>query len=208
MLGNPKWFDLFPSFSVSHLSFWGSDHRPLHVQFNHTNEGIKGHVLLKSRFHFETAWEEDEECGNIISSAWNSGVGYNFETLATKIANVATNLGRWNTTVFKRHHNNIKKKQKQLKSLDASLSAANLKDYVSLEKELDVLHYKEEKYWAPRSKQNWLKLGDHNTAYFHKSATARKKRNFISALFDKNDTEVFGQDNLAGVFQDYFQSIF
>ncbi|XP_062104157.1 uncharacterized protein LOC133815319 [Humulus lupulus] len=177
MLGNLKWFDLFPSFSVSHLSFWGSDHRPVHVQFNHTNEGIKGHVLLKSRFHFETVWEEDEECGNIISSAWNSGVGYNFETLATKIANVATNLGRWNTTVFKRHHNNIKKKQKQLKILDASLSAANLKDYVSLEKELDVLHYKEEKYWAPRSKQNWLKL-------------------------------VFGQDNLAGVYQDYFQSIF
>ncbi|XP_062093823.1 uncharacterized protein LOC133799848 [Humulus lupulus] len=177
MLGNPKWFDLFPSFSVSHLSFWGSDHRPLHVQINHTNEGIKGHMLLKSRFHYETAWEEDEECGNIISLAWNSGVGYNFETLATKIANVATNLGRWNTTVFKRHHKDIKKKQKQLKSLDASLSVANLKDYVSLEKELDVPHYKEEKYWAPRSKQNWLMLE-------------------------------FGQDNLAGVFQDYFQSIF
>ncbi|XP_062100654.1 uncharacterized protein LOC133806581 [Humulus lupulus] len=137
----------------------------------------KDSTFTQSQFHYETAWEEDEECGNIVSSAWNSGVGYNFETLATKIANVATNLGRWNTTVFKRHHKDIKKKQKQLKSLDASLSATNLKDYVSLEKELDVLHYKEEKYWAPRSKQNWLKL-------------------------------VFWQDNLVGVFQDYFQSIF
>lgn len=44
----------------------------------------------------------------------------------------------------------------------------------------------QEVYWKQRSIQFWLREGDHNTKFFHKYATGRKKNNKITKLKDKN----------------------
>jgi hypothetical protein len=37
----------------------------------------------------------------------------------------------------------------------------------------------EEQYWSTRLKEKWLKEGDLNTAYYHKSATNIRNKNFL-----------------------------
>ena len=52
-------------------------------------------------------------------------------------------------------------------------------------KELDVMLEQEKDLWALKSRINWMILGDRNTSFYHVSALARRKQNFITAI--KND---------------------
>lgn len=36
--------------------------------------------------------------------------------------------------------------------------------------------------WKQRAKVKWLKEGDNNTKFFHKTASYKRKKNFISGL--------------------------
>ena len=56
-------------------------------------------------------------------------------------------------------------------------------------KELDVVLEQERDLWALKSRINWMILGDRNTSFYHISALARRKRNFIIAI--KNDVGVW-----------------
>ncbi|XP_060972256.1 uncharacterized protein LOC133038189 [Cannabis sativa] len=92
--------------------------------------------------------------------------------------------------VFKRTREAIRKKKKELQVLESNLNDSNWLYCKKLEKELDVLLYKDEKYWFSHAKNSWLKLGDKNSAFFHQSATHRKKKNVIGGIFDKNNVWV------------------
>ena len=69
LFGNVGWLETFPDFSVKHLEFFCSDHKPLLLSFGNNASGSH-YVKVKrvSRFHFEHAWCEDPGCGDIISS--------------------------------------------------------------------------------------------------------------------------------------------
>ncbi|PNX91512.1 CNGC5-like protein [Trifolium pratense] len=66
----------------------------------------------------------------------------------------------------------------------------------------------EEDYWKQRAKIHWLKEGDMNTSFFHKSATARHKKKKVSKLVDEGGTEVHTQEELCEVVKQYFDDIF
>ena len=44
---------------------------------------------------------------------------------------------------------------------------------------LDDIYLADELYWKQRARDKWLKEGDLNTAFFHKCASHRKKKNLI-----------------------------
>jgi hypothetical protein len=66
----------------------------------------------------------------------------------------------------------------------------------------------EEDFWRQRAKIYWLTEGDLNTKYFHSVATARRRRNVISALVDGAGTVVEDTEGLQGVAKDYFTNLF
>lgn len=78
----------------------------------------------------------------------------------------------------------------------------------SLEVKLDNLLLKEEIYWKQRSRINWLSEGDRNTAYFHKYATARRKRNSIHRLKKNDDSYTTTQMELENLITDYYSHLF
>ncbi|KAL5576320.1 hypothetical protein UlMin_018019 [Ulmus minor] len=85
-VGDLNWRRLFPRAHVANLSFYHSDHRAVKV--------ILGCLLIwirksrfptkKRRFYFEEIWAMDEECRNVVESAWASGEN-NFEARAKRL---------------------------------------------------------------------------------------------------------------------------
>ncbi|KAF4404312.1 hypothetical protein G4B88_014768 [Cannabis sativa] len=77
--GNPdaglcteEWLDKFEGADISLLDWWESDHRALVVDIPVRLAGDKcGKAKRKSRFHFEEAWCQEEECTEIVDRLWS-----------------------------------------------------------------------------------------------------------------------------------------
>ncbi|KAL5739858.1 hypothetical protein ACOSQ2_029038 [Xanthoceras sorbifolium] len=80
------------------LNFWGSDHRVLVIDgISKLNPNRNRSSSGSSRFHFEQAWAEEEECKDIVKKFWvGSGVSNSLSRLSSCVASVTAHLGLWN----------------------------------------------------------------------------------------------------------------
>lgn len=62
--------------------------------------------------------------------------------------------------------------------------------------------------WHQRFRTNWLRDGDKNTKFFHAHANARRKRNFITGITNKDGFWETKQENINQNFQPYFIELF
>ncbi|TXG72736.1 hypothetical protein EZV62_001315 [Acer yangbiense] len=101
-LGTSSWCNLFPSNSVCHLSYWGSDHRPLLIEFGSLSQTRHSNGPSRSRrFHMEEMWIKFQDCEDIISSSWKeSSKASEMKDIQEKINTCALNLSRWSHQKF------------------------------------------------------------------------------------------------------------
>ncbi|KAL5545701.1 hypothetical protein UlMin_005388 [Ulmus minor] len=209
MLGNGGWLDLFPNSLVLHLNLRGSDHRPLLVELLRADESSSiGKIWKRGRFHFEEAWVDEVECSNLIKNHWRSITAANLDGVANKLRLCATDLERWNVASFRRLKTQVRKAKTAFDRIDRNLSNQNWKEHLRLERTLDALRYKEERYWKQKSKDLWLKCGDKNSKFFHQKASARKSKNTITGLIDQNGQWCEKEEGLAHIIESYFKSLF
>ncbi|KAL5574256.1 hypothetical protein UlMin_023853 [Ulmus minor] len=102
----------------------------------------------------------------------------------------------------------IKKKTIAFNQVDRALSSSNWQTHQRLERALEALQYKEERYWQQRSKDLWLKNGDRNSKFFHRKASARKVKNSITGLLNNNDVWCEDKEGIANIAESYFHNIF
>ncbi|KAL5543567.1 hypothetical protein UlMin_007351 [Ulmus minor] len=203
------WLDLFPNTLVHHLNLRGSDHRPLLVELLRADErSIIGKNWKRGRFHFEEACVDEEECSNIIKNHWNCSPTTNLDGVANKLRLCATDLEGWNLENFSRLKTQVRKAKSAFDCIDKNLSCHNWKEHQRLEKALDALRYKEERYWRQRSKDLWLKCGDRNSKFFHQKASARKSKNSITGLMDINEIWCDEEEGMAQIIENYFDTLF
>ena len=91
------------------------------------------------------------------------------------------------------------------KAEDAALNGNNVELMVKLKEELSSLLVKEEKMWHQQSKTHWMKSGNKNSNYFHNKASYRYRRNQILGLKDSRGVMCMGDDNVAGLLENYYQ---
>ncbi|XP_017628666.1 uncharacterized protein LOC108471578 [Gossypium arboreum] len=92
--------------------------------------------------------------------------------------------------------------------LEADRNDENLADIIDTKILLNFEIEKDECYWEQRARINWLKLGDRNTAFFHKQATQRKMRNPIQKMQFEDDKITEKDKDMGEIARDYFQKLF
>lgn len=63
-------------------------------------------------------------------------------------------------------------------------------------------------YFGDRAKENWVKLGDCNTKYFHQNANRRQKRNWLHSLVDDGWVWHENRKEMEDVVVSYFSTLF
>ncbi|KAL2930086.1 Helicase SWR1 [Bienertia sinuspersici] len=179
-LANDGWCDLFPFLTVVHLPIYRSDHAPILLKAEFY-EGRRGRERL---FHFESLLLSSEECVQVVRGAWNEGEN---TPITSKLGMCAEKLSSWVAATFWNIKKKIRETEKKLKEVQRRTNQNNSTiDYGNmLSLKLDDLHKWEESYWYARARTNELRDRDKNTKYFHHKESLRKKRNFISGLYDE-----------------------
>lgn len=93
----------------------------------------------------------------------------------------------WNRGTFGHIDANIHKYEEEMKSLELRSKVCNLDDVesarcVALQGQLRIWYDRKESYWRQLARENFVKLNDRNTKYFHVMALGRRRRNRIQAL--------------------------
>lgn len=76
-----------------------------------------------------------------------------------------------------------------------------------LSKEMYLISEQEEAYWITRARTNWIKCGDQNTGYFHKSVIVRIRRNKITSLNSEVGETIEGEELVPHIVT-YFSNLF
>ncbi|KAL5783968.1 hypothetical protein ACOSQ2_006360 [Xanthoceras sorbifolium] len=203
-----QWVNLFSGIKVEHLGFMFFDHRPISAKF--VRGGPSGSGGGDRKFRFEPFWLKDEECYSVICTAWG---GFVSETsgrgLRDKLVMCADRLENWSKVKFGSLKKAIDRKRCEINLLyDRKQSDKVLDGIKSRERELESLISKEELYWKQRSRVDWLLAGDNNSKFFHRRATARKKKNQISSLLDSRGVRRESEQGMSSVVLDYFSDLF
>ncbi|XP_019190293.1 PREDICTED: uncharacterized protein LOC109184710 [Ipomoea nil] len=128
-------------------------------------------------------------------------------TKPDRIAICGERLSKWGGD----YHRQFGARSKELRHILAKLKEDRTPHAVAIflaaEREFAALMKAEEVFWKQRSKQLWLKHGDANTKYFHRSATARRKHNMLSRVKDQNGMWAEGTAMNSEIIR-YFEHIF
>ncbi|XP_060961827.1 uncharacterized protein LOC133032031 [Cannabis sativa] len=192
-LCNEEWLRAFNGADVMVLDWWESDHRPLVVDMPiDTEREWCGKVKRKSHFYFEEAWCEEPECTEIVERTRKVGAA----------------LHGWNKKKKRTLQEKTNKLKKAISELSSRQDANTWGELKTLEKQLNVVLEKDEKYWRQRSRALWLKWGDLNTKYFHRKASAMRKKNEIKGLMDSMGIWQTDIGMIRKLVEDYYGSLF
>ncbi|KAG5549991.1 hypothetical protein RHGRI_015079 [Rhododendron griersonianum] len=202
-VANVEWRDLFPYAQVFHDVILGSDHAPLIV---------KVCIPLKKvpyRFKFESMWCTSEECGEIISGAWNSVQrGSEQTTLAQKLTKCRDALKVWSKKQFGNNLEKIRELKSQLGFVQSKAhSEENFRREKAIKEELEVTLLREKMYQHQRSRLIWIVYGDKNTSFFHATVNQRRQQNQLSKIKKSDGVQITEERDIKEHLHGHFSSL-
>ncbi|KAF7134864.1 hypothetical protein RHSIM_Rhsim08G0012400 [Rhododendron simsii] len=210
-MGNSLWNQIFTSASLSILPIQRSDHSPI-ILDTHWQKPKR-----RRTFRFEEGWIGCEDVRQVTRKVWEIPVvGSVTFRMVQKQKILLRHLANWHRLSFGFLKGEIEDRRRQLAHIQSQLNRGLnsedrflwLEQDAGVRQELDGLLEKEELYWAQRSKQRWLEVGDRNTKFFHRSATIRSRRNKIVALIDTAGSIVTNSDRIEEMFLEHFLELF
>ena len=126
-----------------------------------------------------------------------------------KLEKVGSNLSIWAKDEKRRKDQRRKELNERLFEIGASeISDGVLAEITEIKLELNIEADNEELYWEQRARVNWLRMGDRNTAFFHKSVTHRKRKNMIKGLENEAGELINDEHEITVLATKYFKDLF
>jgi hypothetical protein len=200
-LVNHDWCVAYPVSNVYNMPLLHcfSDHAPVLMS-------TMGKInKTRNSFKFENWWLKEDDFQDYAKNCWFQS---KYKPFSDRTKHLAAKLKVWCR----------KKKplQEQLKELDEQIlniqsKPLHLQDHN--EEATLITRYKQNitklnDFYVQRAKKNWIKDGDRNTSFFHRTIAKRRRRNTIMSIKDENDLMYFMPDQIANTFVLYFRSIF
>ncbi|WCJ40290.1 DNAse I-like superfamily protein [Euphorbia peplus] len=202
VVGNSDWLQKFPRTVVNHLPRIKSDHRPLLI---HTLPMAP--QTSERPFRFIHAWLDHPGLLSFIANCWDSSMSFLSNTKQR-----SKSLDRWNIEVFGNIQRRKKRLLNKLKGLQSALEITSSPTLIAAEsqvlQELESTLKQEEDLWQQKSRSKWIHEGDRNTAYFHNSTIARRRKNFISGLKIEGDTWCVNDIEIREAAVDFYKNLF
>ncbi|KAL9681272.1 hypothetical protein QQ045_013054 [Rhodiola kirilowii] len=113
--------------------------------------------------------------------------GWKGYTLQRKLSRVRVKLAQWNRRGFGDINYKLREARKVWERLASKQDLIGLSEEDSLkkaalQKRIWHLELQEERLWSQKSRIAWIKEGDQNTKFFHRSASWRSSKNKISSI--------------------------
>jgi hypothetical protein len=185
-----------------------SDHNPIILD-------TKEIVEVRSReFRFEKSWLLHPDFQLRVEKAWKTPVNGNdsISVFQKKLRNVKNSLKGWGANVRGESLKLKKELSSELENLEALeedniLSGPLFARKGEIQFKLMKIYEEEELYWFSRSSEKWLLEGDNNTAYFHRVANGRRRKNTMYSL-KKDDIHIQGTADLLTHATEYYKMLF
>uniref|UniRef100_A0A803PSF4 Reverse transcriptase domain-containing protein n=1 Tax=Cannabis sativa TaxID=3483 RepID=A0A803PSF4_CANSA len=175
-----SWKRLFPHASLTHLGFYGSDHRALKLQL----EDPSSTHQKQSRFHLENFLINDPSFSTLVRDSWCLPSSSSLPPLQHFLNKQSTCLS------------NIKPAPHSTQQIS------------HLQSKLNRLLLKEEIFWKQRSRVAWLRAGDKNTRFFRQKASNRKRNNYIRGLTLPDGSITHDTQTIFTQFHSYYTDLF
>lgn len=207
-LASNGWTNICGNYTVEHLVRKSSDHCPIILDMKQTADS---RIKKRLFFRLEAMWFKDQSFMQVCRGAWNcnSLAPHNSGELQQMVIECGHTLKAWERKNFGNITKQIRLLRGELKELMAAVNDHDtLKMRKQIEGEIDELLAKEETMWKQRSRALWLQDGDRNTAYFHKVADGRNRRNQIKQIVDAAGMTHTKAKDVETVFRHFFEELF
>lgn len=195
-----SWWTKFPLCNLRVVNTSVSDHDPIMLDF------LKVEISKrKFRFRFENIWLKEPNFVVEVIEVWKKLPSIH---LLPKLIEVSSFMARWGRSFFHKFREKIKEHKNSIARLKDLTDDDSIKEYLAVKDSLNTLLFQEETYWKQRAKLFWLEEGDENTKFFHSNASARRKANRITHLFDDNEVLVEDHEGMSDIVYKYFSNLF
>ncbi|XP_026420299.1 uncharacterized protein LOC113316302 [Papaver somniferum] len=202
-LSTESWLLLYPNSTITNLLSIGSDHHPI---FLNTNPYLS---TGKIPFKFFGPWLDHKDCKDIIFECWQKNLsGPSAFLIARKLKEVNMKLKIWNKEVYGNIKTNIEECKQHLHWLQENYF--NQDRSKALQTAIKVLREWqdiEEKFWKIKSRDQYIKLGDKNTSYFHRTTKSRLRRNKIDTIQDSSGNCIENYQDIKQCFTNHFSKM-
>ncbi|GAV70694.1 Exo_endo_phos domain-containing protein [Cephalotus follicularis] len=205
VLANWEWHNIF-SHSLAHFHNSGvSDHSPVTVPL------LDHRCSSNKPFKFLNFWVKDARFSGLVRSVWEQrAVGKPLEAVLCKLRNLKREL----KSVFNKPNPSPKREalREEIECIQSNLlsnpsNAGLLHQEKLLLSKLWKAKVEEESFLKQKSRISWLRLGDSNTKFFHRTVSALHHRNHIGKLQKSDGSWISSQPEIEQEVVAYFSGL-
>lgn len=205
-LATRAFLDMFHEVRVTHIQTTESDHCALLIECTK----VRQRRGRRRNFRYENMWRRDPTCMDTVEKAWTpTDRPATLLQVRQQLGRVQGSLQIWEDTVFGSVRKEMTQRRKELERVRAgSIGMGPSSQERRLMARISKLLSREECMEKQRSRIDWLKEGDRNTALLQAKARERARSNKIKSLRRNDGSIAVKQEEIEEVATSFYRDLF